>query len=309
MKHASLWLRGTAALAVLAAASAPRTAEAFCRTTTIQKPASFSEVVQQQCFTDGKPLWWAGRCVGYSLNASGSKKLGFADIENTLKSSVATWSSVSCPTAGGSGQVSIDLRYLGPASCDKVAFSGDGGNVNVVVFRDDSWPADQDPEHVIALTTVQYNTTTGELRGWDMELNTANQNITLDGAGNSIALSGVLTHETGHVLGFAHSTDKTATMYEKYNSTIGTLKQDDIDAICTVYPPDGTRPTADGTRTALACDPTPPRGYEPDCAASSGGCSCDAAGGGGAPGALGLAAFGAVGLAVVRRTRRRRTGG
>jgi hypothetical protein len=290
----------------LALGSFSSRASAFCRTTTIQKPASFSEVVQQQCFTDGKTLWWAGRCVGYSLNSKGSKNFAFADLENTLKSAVATWSSVTCPTAGGSGPVSIDLRYLGAASCDRVAFSGDGGNVNVIVFRDDSWPADQDPEHVIALTTVQYNTTTGELRGFDMEVNTANQNITLDGAGNSIALGGVLTHETGHVLGFAHSTDKTATMYEKYNSAIGTLKQDDVDAVCTVYPPDGTRPTTDGVKTALACDPTPPRGYDPECPVDGGGgCSCDASGA--RTGGAGLAAF-ALGATVwiARRRKRRR---
>ncbi len=273
-------------------------ADAFCRTTTIQKPASWSEVDLQQCFTDGKPLWWAGRCVGFSLNAKGSKKIPFADIESTAKASASTWSQVSC----GGSVVSLDLRYLGAATCEKVEFRGDAGNVNLIVFRDDAWPADQDPEHVIALTTVQYNTTSGELRGFDMEVNTANQNITVDGAGNSIALSGVLTHEIGHVLGFAHSTDKLATMYERYSSTIGTLTADDTSAICTVYPPDGTRPTADGTKTALACDPAPPRGYVPDCPAASSGCSCDSAPRGAT--SSGFVVVALVGLAAALRRRR-----
>ncbi|CAN5150362.1 hypothetical protein BH09MYX1_BH09MYX1_43360 [soil metagenome] len=280
-------------------------AHAFCRTTTVQKPATFSEVLLQQCFTDGKPLWWAGRCVGYSLQASGSKNFTFADLEPVVKSAVDAWAGVNCAGPNGTGPVSIDLQYLGAAACSKVEFRGDAGNVNVIVFRDDSWPADQDPDHVIALTTVQYNTTTGELRGVDMEINTAKQNINLDGAGGSIALPGVLTHEAGHMLGFAHSTEKTSTMYEKYNSSIGNLSSDDIAAVCTVYPPDGTRPTADGTRAALACDPTPPRGYVPDCfAGDSGGCSCEAMGSrAGSGGALVFAV--ALG-ALLRRHRSRR---
>lgn len=293
------------AAVVALALAVPQTASAFCRTTTVQKPADFSEVLTQQCFTDGKPLWWAGRCAGYSLQANGSKKFAFADLEGVVKSSIATWSAVTCPDPGG-GPVSIDLRYLGPAACDKVEFRGDAGNVNVIVFRDDAWPPDQDPEHVIALTTVQYTPGTGELRGFDMEINSVTQDITLDGAGGSIALPGVLTHETGHILGFAHSPDKLATMYEKYNSNIGNLTTDDVAAVCTVYPPDGTRPTADGTRTALACDPTPPRGYVPDCPTETKGCSCSstadtATSGASASAAVVLGAF----LALRRRTRRR----
>lgn len=278
---------------------------AFCRTTTVQKPASWSEVDLQQCFTDGKPLFWAGRCVGFSLNSSGSSHFPFDQIETTAKASFSAWSAVSC----SSGAPSLQVSYLGPSTCGKVEFRGDAGNVNVVVFRDASWPDDLDPQHVIALTTVQYNTTTGELRGFDMEINTAKQNITIDGTGGSIALPGVLTHEAGHVLGFAHSTDKLATMYERYSSTIGTLTTDDIGAMCTVYPPDGTRPTGDGTKTALACDPTPPRGYVPDCTADTkSGCSCAIVGAREERGGRSVAApIVSVGLLFAFLRRRRRT--
>jgi len=44
---------------------------------------------------------------------------------------------------------------------------------------------------------------------------------------NSATLANVLTHELGHTIGLAHSTERTATMYGTYHSGMGTLDADD----------------------------------------------------------------------------------
>jgi MYXO-CTERM domain-containing protein len=130
--------------------------------------------------------------------------------------------------------------------------------------RYNCWDAD-DPSHasdrVIALTTVSYVAGTGEIVDADMELNAWNGSgpsppgfyftcvdppapaclLGSPGQDNCIAtdVQNVVTHEAGHVLGLAHSSDPTATMYASSNqgeTTKRTLAQDDVDGVCAIYP-------------------------------------------------------------------------
>jgi hypothetical protein len=66
-------------------------------------------------------------------------------------------------------------------------------------------------------------------------------------------LQAILTHEAGHFLGLAHATDTNAIMYAYYQPGAIQLTSDDVDAICTVYPPpSSSQKGGNGCTTASA---------------------------------------------------------
>jgi len=93
---------------------------------------------------------------------------------------------------------------------------------------------------------------------------------------NGFDFLSIITHESGHFLGMAHSADMQATMFAHYTegaTSMRNLSADDITGICTIYPPDGTRTTAAGPLPEGPCDPTPRGGYSGNCGGGGGGCS------------------------------------
>ncbi len=264
------------AIAVLA----PSPAAAFCRTMSTKVSPDFVPSVDRPCWDQGVALYWANRCVGYSLQRDASRQVSYDDVTSSLTAAFTRWASVSCPTKDGSAQVSIDIRYLGPVSCGRVQYNQDPeiGNANVIMFRDDVWPHN-DANNTLGLTTVTYNPKTGELYDADMEINSANVKlVTRDPVPqDGYDFASILTHETGHFLGMAHSPDTRATMYASYkqgSTTMRYLATDDVAGICTGYPPDGTRGTSLGSVKALACDPTPRHGYASECIPTAATKSC-----------------------------------
>jgi hypothetical protein len=133
-----------------------------------------------------------------------------------------------------------------------------------------------------------------------------------------------VTHEVGHFLGLAHSTEPDSIMFWSVASgpSRRQLTDDDILGLCTVYRPGGTRATGGRDSTAAdACDPTPTNGFSSQCAVLPGifastpgtGCHCDVAlgsGHGSANGGSGrssavfaFATFATVALGMARRRR------
>jgi hypothetical protein len=171
------------------------------------------------------------------------------------------------------------------------------------MFRDDAWPHN-DPNNTLGLTTVTFNPDTGEIYDADMEINTFSAKVTLV---DPVPIDGfdfgsIVTHEAGHFLGLAHSGDSHATMFAQYrpgSTAMRELAPDDIEGICSVYHPDGTRSTAAGDLLAEPCDPTPRRGLRSDCRTPK---SCNASGS--SPEAFDLA----LGAWMLMRIRRRRSG-
>ena len=246
---------------------------AFCRTTTVLQPADY-DASSLGCWDKGEnhgiPLFWRNSCVGYSLQSGVSRKIGYDDAANLLSQAFTRWTGATCPTEGsGKSRVSIDVRDLGPAECTNIKYVSGAPNQNVIVFKDDSWTH---PVSVLGLTTVVYAPSTGEIYGADMEINTQHMDplATHDPvAGDAYDFLSVVTHEAGHFLGIAHSDHREATMYASYNVSETyqrVLSPDDIQAICTVYKPNGDRAVFNGKVTAAPqCDPTPRGGYTTEC--------------------------------------------
>jgi hypothetical protein len=204
-----------------------------------------------------------------------------------MTAAFAKWEGATCPTLNGSSKLSIDVRYLGPVACDKVEYNTNTSvpNANVILFRDDTWPHD-DPNNTLALTTVTYNPSTGELYDADMEINTAQHTFTLADPipPDGFDFASAVTHESGHFLGLAHTPDDHATMFARYTqgaTTMRNLAADDVAGICSVYLPDGTHSTSTGPVQEAACDPTPRHGFGSTCGSDAkSGCSVAGEGGG-----------------------------
>jgi hypothetical protein len=297
-------------LTIAACALLPARAAAFCRTTTVPVPADFDPV--QGCWTQGKPLYWANACVGYSLQRSASRQVSLEDAELAIATAFAKWTGTVCPTSGaGSSRVSVDVRDLGPVDCDLVQYNQDQPNQHVIVFRDDSWPH-HDSANTLALTTVTFNPDTGEIYDADMEINTHDQHVSLSAQvpPEGYDFEAIVTHETGHFLGLAHSGDTHATMFAHYqpgSSAMRSLTEDDVSGLCSIYPPDGTRTTNQGPLSELACDPTPRHGFSTQCGTPQTKSCIPSSIGGRAPGGVSAAlAAAAVALALGSRRRRRR---
>lgn len=299
-------LRFALGLAALSIALLPRTASAYCRTTTSE---TFEPTAAHPCDTAGKPLFWTSKCVGFSLQQNASVQVDLATARGIANEAFTQWSSAQCPadtvacTGSVVGTPNIAAQDIGPVACDQVEFNqGDGGNANDIIFRDGVWPHEGT---ALALTTVTFNVQTGEIYDADMEIQSNPTEVKLGVhdpiAANEYDLRSIVTHEAGHFLGMAHTqtTNTQSTMFSTYRAGqtfMRSLSPDDACGICNAYPP---------TRTAT-CSPDPRGGLVSNCggsASSSKGCGCAVVG---APSPLSLGALvaGVLALAAVRRRRR-----
>jgi hypothetical protein len=272
----------------------------------------------------GFPLFWRNACVSYDIVKSASIHISYQEAATGIALAFTRWTSTTCSVPNhGVGRVSIDVRDLGPVECDKVEYDNLGGpNQHAIIFRDTEWPYN-DTSNTLALTTVTYDPNTGEIYDADMEINTYQYPISADPvvAKGGYDFLAIVTHETGHFLGMAHSTDTHATMYAHYtpgSEAMRLLTEDDIAGICTIYSPDGTRNVApaaspSGSLHETECDPTPMGGFTTQCmpSAGCGSSSIAPARAGGPSGNSGrdqgawAGALVALGVLVVRRKRAR----
>jgi hypothetical protein len=277
-------------LAGLATLLGTTDAAAFCRTTTCPLPPDFSPTSDacypqdfaQYCAslsTPAKPLpiWWRNACVSYDLQKNGTRQIAYDTVAHTVAAAFAKWTGVSCATGGaGTSRVSIGVRDLGPVDCDLVQYNSDQGNQHVIIFDDNIWPHN-DANNTLGLTTVTFDPETGEMYDADMEINATVPLSAVDPVPpTGYDFESIITHETGHFLGMAHSGDERATMYAHYSpgtSTMRILTDDDVKGICAIYPPGGARMvdvsvpgSNNGQVPEATCDPTPRHGFSTECA-------------------------------------------
>ncbi len=242
------------ALGVLALAG---DASAFCRSTTCRSTgAKECGTDENTCPTDGAKLFWPTSCIAFSLNELGTQDLDPEETLATLRKTFQAWTEVPC--AGG-GRASLAFEERGPVTCHQSEYNKDGHNLNVVLFQDNDWKY-RGIDATLAKTSVTYNDETGEIYDADIEINTANNSMTLTDPPKRIGfdLQAIITHEVGHFIGIAHSGVDSAVMAPTYSE--GSIAQrkltpDDVAAVCAIYPP----------QSGVVCNPEPRGGFSDSC--------------------------------------------
>lgn len=283
---------------------------AFCRTNSCD-PArgEVCSLDDNGCRVGGVDLIWANSCVTFAVQRDGSKRnaIDAKSFEQVISNAFDTWMAADC---GDGGHPSISVSSLGEVECKEVEYTK-GANANIYMFRDDEWLA-SGPGNALALTTVWYDWHTGKIYDADTEVNGSvgsvepgtpgyDSRITNSAPEDGADLPSIITHESGHFLGLDHTHfHEDATMNANYNPgghDLRTLTQDDIDAICAVYPVD-RKPESD--------DCNPRHGFSGSCyVPDSGGCSLGSHGFGGS-GATWFGAAAGLGFASLFVARRRR---
>jgi hypothetical protein len=235
---------------------APR-ASAFCRATTCDPadPSANCERDDEHCLITGKPLFWASSCVPFSVQADGSRRhdVSYDELVSLTEAAFAIWLDVECE-GGSPGLRVVDA---GPAECGASEYNKDKRNAYVVLFRDDDWPY-LGAEDTLGLTTLRFDTETGSIYDADIEIN-GTENITVGDSEVQDDLASILTHEVGHFLGLSHTLSPEATMLAGYHTgsvANRTLEQDDVDGVCSIYPPD---------RKANSASCEPRHGFASEC--------------------------------------------
>jgi hypothetical protein len=223
------------------------------------------------CTEEGAPLFWSNTCLSYAIDMRGSQWISQEEIEAAVELAFEAWENADCEGA----PPNIVFQPVGESTCRRPEFNT-VGNVNTIGFLEpwrDPCAEAGDPgfnTRAAALTSVSRDPATGEIVDADILVN--DQLTTPLNAGGPYMncpdsgcpegfsdLQSILTHEIGHFLGIGHSEYPEATMFgESDRTSVGmrTLAQDDIDAVCDIYPP--------GDLEQL-CDPTPIGGLRLDC--------------------------------------------
>jgi len=243
-------LLGAAALFVLA----PK-AQAFCRTMTEDEPATHDAVVDG-CWAEGKPLYWKRDCVQYYVNRRASEQVALREAQKALSEAFGAWASAACK----GGSASFRPIDMGPTDINRVEYRVGETNQNVIMFRDDRWPYGPEKADLLALTTITYVPETGRIVDADMEINTSAEIRMAVGDDVPVGeydLLSVITHDSGHFLGLAHTEDPRAVMAPKLEAGTDSkriLTSDDVSGICAGFPANKVRVTGDGEIPALACN-------------------------------------------------------
>lgn len=233
------WIAAAAA-GLMVAAFAPDAA-AFERTKTCNSYGTY----ECKPGENPKPIEWPVRCVKYRINEDGSEQFGSTDgkisdrLKNLVEQAFQSWNDPDC---AGFAMVNGGLT-----SNDRARYKqnqGIEGNMNLVVWRDDSWPY-QRSRAAFALTSVTYDSNEAVITDADIEINSANYDFahlqkSQVGSDNAkVDLLNTLTHEVGHFVGLDHPNNPDATMYGKAppgEIQKRNLSQDDVRGLCTIYP-------------------------------------------------------------------------
>ncbi len=290
---ASMLRRGALVAALLLTS---HEAQAFCRSSTCRGADCERDENNCPVLGDGiYPLYWPTSCVGYSLQQKLTEKLDPEKVRAIIQKSFDAWTNVKCP---GGGTSLLSFRQFDDTPCNVSKYVKDGPNINVILFQDDDFPY-RDEDNTLGKTTVTYDKNTGAILDADIEINSAFNEVTVSDKRVVYDLESIMTHELGHFIGLAHSTVDGSTMFYAYNpgeTSLRDLSDDDIAAVCTVYPPD----------SEASCSPEPHGGLDTCPPEEDSGCAAAVRRPGASASGVMLGGLGLALLARARQSRRRR---
>jgi MYXO-CTERM domain-containing protein len=219
-------------------------ASAFCRTTTCDVDSKQTGCTRDDnmCATSGHPLFWPDNCSWFGVQKDGSplRHITYDQMHAAVTNAFTKWGNADCGSGAKPSFALQDTDVLyAPIECAQREFNKTAANANTWMFRDTDWPY-VDSTSTIALTTLSVEISTGRILDADVEINSFRTNITTSDVNVVADLESIVTHESGHFLGLAHSAVATATMYYSYSPSsvnIRTLDPDDELGICAAYPP------------------------------------------------------------------------
>ena len=193
----------------------------------------------------GPSLSWfwrdGGRTLRFGVQQDGTEDIQGSVEFNDLKESFEVWQNLvmedpmGCDLGAGT-----DLEFYGldepmGLSEDVLTSSDRAGydylepemNENLLVFRDEGWPHAGQGALIIALTTLTYNSLTGEILDSDIEYNSEKFSFTdKTSLNNDTDLMNTTVHELGHFLGLGHTADAADTMFPRADT--GETKKRDL---------------------------------------------------------------------------------
>ena len=222
-----------------------REARAYCRSTACEPTLEDCTKDDKGCPRSGPPLSWKALPLPYRFHAGGTDKLDMDKVREASRRAFDAWSNVTCNGKRTSlrfeegADIPGTHPLTGPDKA-KVSFG--------IYFRDDDWPYD-DGEESLALTNQTYGKTNGFIDYSSIEVNTTTRTYRLSDEEQGIDFQAVLTHEVGHYIGLAHSAVDGSIMAPSYcqssdrcngsTDQARALADDDIMAVCSLYPPSG----------------------------------------------------------------------
>ena len=231
---------------------------AYCHKSTCDPQKQTCQYDEYHCVSSGYGYVWPSLPIPYRFNAAGSKQ--FADDEEmraAVRRAFRRWTQVTCdgkPTSlafveQADSRTSLKLGVKAPADY-------------AIYFRDDDW---LEEERDLALTRQDPFLNSGQIAAANIEVNTFDQTFRLaDDQPGDFDLEAVLTHEAGHYIGLDHSPVRGSVMAPAYcdgqkpcprpTEELRALGDDDLAAVCRLYPPTTAAPKQGCGVAAAAVD-------------------------------------------------------
>lgn len=176
----------------------------------------------------GEIVAWPGTEVAFQVDGQLPPGWDAGDLETVVDAATAPWETIDCRSftlerAGFTDSATSDLF----------------DRENTLLFVQDDWAFSHS---MMAITLLEYNKFTGELRDADILVNNAQKTFELnpvcDPAGPNYDLVNILTHEFGHFIGLDHSTEPQSTMFPdtfEEDCLKRSLAPDDVEGFCATY--------------------------------------------------------------------------